>query len=153
MKRFFKILGVVLFGVILIIQFIPSKTPTISVSNPDDLLEDPTISKDVASLLKNSCYDCHSNVTSFPWYASLAPAKWIINHDINEGKENLNFSEWNRYKKDEKADLLDDISIALIDDEMPLKKYTFMHPNAKLSEKEIELLIEWAETELDNLYE
>ena len=142
MIRISKILGFVFIGVFIIIQFIPSKTPTISVSNPDDLLEDTTIKKDVSSLLKNSCYDCHSNETNFPWYASLAPVKWIVNHDINEGKEYLNFSEWNRYEKDEKADILNNISIVLIENEMPLKKYTFMHPNAKLSDKEKELLTE-----------
>ncbi|MDT8347418.1 MAG: heme-binding domain-containing protein, partial [Flavobacteriaceae bacterium] len=59
----------------------------------------------VAEVLKNTCYDCHSNHTKYPWYGSIAPLSFWLNHHIEEGKEHLNLSDWENWnieKKDHK---------------------------------------------------
>jgi hypothetical protein len=50
----------------------------------------------VKTLLKRACYDCHSNRTVWPWYAKVAPVSWLIQSDVDRGRQRLNFSEWDR---------------------------------------------------------
>ncbi|MGV6829323.1 MAG: heme-binding domain-containing protein [Flavobacteriales bacterium] len=147
-----KILIVVLILFILL-QFVPSKKPVIEYDNPNDLLKTQVVDQKIAKLLKNACYDCHSNESNIPWYGTIAPSKWLVYHDINEAREELNFSIWNTYKKSKKANLLDDISSEIEENEMPLKKYVWLHHKAKLSKQEKEALIQWAETSLEQLYD
>jgi hypothetical protein len=134
------------------IQFFPVNKPKVIVDNPNDLIATTTVPKNIALKLKTACYDCHSNQTKLPWYASIAPTKWFIYKHINEGREELNFSNWNTYNKEKKAEILDDISTVVYGDEMPLKKYTVIHPVAKLSKEDKEDIINWADKLLGSLY-
>ena len=90
-------------------------------------------SKEVADLLKTSCYDCHSNETKYPWYFNVAPVSWWLKNHINEGREELNFSLWTDYDAKKKDKKLEE-SIELINNgEMPMFSYTLAHQEAKLS--------------------
>ena len=131
------------------IQFLPVNKPKIIVTNPNDLIASTNIPKNVALQIKTSCYDCHSNETKLPWYSSIAPTNWFIYRHINKGREELNFSNWNALSKEEK---LDDISTVVSGDEMPLKKYSIVHPKSKLSKKEKEDIINWTYKLLGSLY-
>ena len=145
---------VTLFVVIFILlQIYPVNKPEISSNNPNDLLINVSIPKNISTKLKVACYDCHSNETTFPWYANIAPSKWLVFKHINEGREELNFSDWNSFNNDDKAEILDDISTVLMDDDMPLKNYTLLHSEAKLTEDEKESIINWADELLETLYE
>ena len=135
------------------IQLYPVEKPTIIVDNPNDLIATTTVPKNVASKLKAACYDCHSNESNFPWQATIAPSKWLVYKDITEAREELNFSNWNTYNKEDKAEILDDISTVLYDGEMPLKNYTALHSKAKLTEEDKEAIINWTGQLLDSLYE
>ncbi len=139
--------------VLVLIQFYPVDTPLTNFDNPNDLLQNNQVPKNVSSLLKSACYDCHSNETKFPWYASIAPSKWLVYSDINKGREELNFSEWNTINKEDKADLLDDLSTLVLEKDMPLKKYILLHSEAKLSLEDREEISNWAELLLEVLYE
>lgn len=139
--------------ILVLIQFYPYEKPMVNIDNPNDLLKNNKAPKSVANLLKSSCYDCHSYETTFPWYSNIAPVKWLVYNDINKGREELNFSEWNIINKDDKAEILDDISTVLLDEEMPLKKYILLHPEAKLSLEDRENIANWAELLLEDLYE
>ena len=88
------------------------------------------------ALAKTACFDCHSNETVWPAYASVAPVSWLVLHDVEEGRAKLNFSEWNRtYEEaDEAAEVVEN-------GEMPPAQYTLMHPEAKLSGSDREALI------------
>ncbi len=99
--------------------------------------------KSIASLLQNSCYDCHSNNTNYPWYAEVAPLSWMIAHHVDEGKEELNFSEWNTFSKKRKKKKIKEMIEELEEREMPLKSYIPMHPEAKLSDAQLNELISW----------
>jgi len=138
--------------VLVLIQFYPTDKPLTYDNNPNGLLQNNQVPINVSSILKSACYDCHSNETKYPWYASIAPLKWLIYSDINKGREELNFSEWDIINKEEKAEILDDISTVILEEEMPLKKYTFFHPEAKLNPVDRENIAEWSDELLDSLY-
>ena len=98
----------------------------------------------VKKILMTSCYDCHSNSTQYPWYNNIAPVSfWLADH-VKEGKEHLNFSEWESYsmkKKEHKLEeLIDEVSAI----EMPLNEYIWTHKEAKLSAEQINDVVEWA---------
>jgi hypothetical protein len=82
-------------------------------------------------LAKQSCYDCHSNITQWRWYSNIAPMSWLIQHDVDEGRGALNFSEWNRGQP-QLGELLEQVSGG----EMPPTQYTLVHPSANLSSGE-----------------
>lgn len=152
MNKKVKISGYILAVVLVLIQFYPTDKPLTYANNPNDLLQNNQVPDNISSILKSACYDCHSYETKYPWYASITPLKWLIYSDINKGREELNFSNWNTINKEEKADILDDISTVLLEEEMPLKKYTYFHSEAKLSLEDREEISNWAELILENLY-
>ncbi len=144
MKRFFKILFYTLLIALLLIQFYPKPTKNVSASiNSNDITLAHNVPPDVQNVLKTSCYDCHSNNTSYPWYAKIQPfALWLENH-IEEGKDELNFSEFGSYSIRRKFKKLEEISKQVKEDEMPLSSYTVIHRNAKLDENKKLLLANW----------
>lgn len=96
----------------------------------------------VASILKENCYDCHSNQTQYPWYSEIAPASlWLADH-IEEGKEHFNMSAWENYTVKKKEHKLEELIEMVEDDEMPLQSYTIIHGN--LSDDDKKLLLQWA---------
>ena len=99
----------------------------------------------VAALLRAACYDCHSHETVWPWYAQIAPASWLVVSDVNEGRQHLNFSEWPHADPARAAKKLDRINEVLDYREMPPTKYTMLHPNARLTEAQRQLLLDWSE--------
>jgi hypothetical protein len=99
----------------------------------------------VAADLRAACYDCHSHETTWPWYAHIAPVSWLIASDVNEGREHLDFSEWPAAAA-EAAKKLDRINEVLDYREMPPKKYTLIHANARLTEAQRKELMDWSET-------
>jgi hypothetical protein len=101
---------------------------------------------EVTKIIQTSCADCHSNSTKYPWYSEIAPASWYLAQHVKEGKENLNFSEWTNYNKDQQAHILKDIKEVLNDREMPLKSYLLIHKEAKLTENQYQILYDWANT-------
>jgi hypothetical protein len=135
------------------IQFVPNELPVVETNNPGDIIQSGLVSQDVTALLKKSCYDCHSNESVYPWYSHIAPSSWLVAKDIREAREELNFSEWDNYDMMKKLGLLDDISIAVSEGEMPLGIYLLMHPSAKIDDAQRELIIAWAEDAMDLLVE
>ncbi len=148
-----KILWFLLVAVLILMQLYPVSRPEVSPNNPDDLMKNVDVPVNISTLLKSTCYDCHSNETRYPWYSNVAPVKWLVYYDINNAREELNFSEWNSLNKMDKAEILDDISTEVLEEEMPLKIYPLMHSEAKLSKAERESISEWAEMLAEELFE
>lgn len=142
-----------LLGLVVLLQLYPVSRPEVSLENPNDLMKNVEVPKNIADILRSTCYDCHSNESNFPWYTNVAPVKWLIYDDIREAREELNFSEWNIMTKMDKAEILDDIYIEVSEEEMPLKIYSLMHPKAKLSKADREAISEWAEMLAEELFE
>ncbi len=139
MGTFLRVMAVFVL-VFVVFQFIPFSDK----SNPpvDKKLEIKVPTK-VANIFKKSCYDCHSNETKWPWWSSVAPASWSIIDDVVEGRKALNFSTWNNYSQKRKDKLKKGIYRTIMGP-MPLPQYVLLHPNAKLTDKEINILRDWA---------
>ncbi|MBC6368861.1 heme-binding domain-containing protein [Algoriphagus sp. AK58] len=131
------------------IQLIPNELPVVETNNPDDLIGSGVVEGEVAGILKSACYDCHSNETKYPWYSYVAPVSWLVAKDIREGREELNFSTWQQYDMMEKLEKLDDIAIEVGEGEMPMKIYTYIHSEAKLTDAQRQLIITWTEATMD----
>lgn len=105
----------------------------------------------IAVLLRVSCYDCHSNSTTYPWYAEVQPGGWYMAHHINEGKAELNFHEFSKYNKRRMEGKLKAIANQVKDDDMPLRSYTLLHRAARLTTLQRHGIIQWAQATADSL--
>ena len=101
----------------------------------------------VASNLARSCNDCHSNKTVWPWYTNFAPVSWFIVDHVNEGRSNLNLSEWARNDPHRQGKKLEQICDQIQDGAMPLSSYTPLHPGSKPSADDVKTLCDWTEAE------
>ncbi|MDQ2974978.1 MAG: heme-binding domain-containing protein [Acidobacteriota bacterium] len=102
------------------------------------------VSPPVSAIIDRSCSDCHSNKTRWPWYSNVAPVSWFVIGHVNEGRQNLNFSEWGRYTKRETDGLLKQICQEVKAEAMPLSSYTPLHPGSTLSDEDKKILCDWA---------
>lgn len=139
MRTWKIVLGAVLV-LLVVIQFIPSRHP----GNPPVQAE-VVVPDEVMGVIETSCYDCHSHETEWPWYASVAPMKWLVRHDVAEGREHLNFSAFADYEADEQVDKWDEVAEEVAEGNMPLWYYTPLHGEARLTDEEREILVGWAE--------
>ena len=136
----------ILLVVFVIIQFIPVELNQSEIVSKEDFIEVTKPSNEVSLMIHYSCYDCHSNNTFYPWYDKIAPVSWWINHHVEEGKDELNFSEWGSYSEKRKNHKLEEFVEMIEEKEMPLKSYLITHRDAKLSSEQIEILKKWIET-------
>jgi mono/diheme cytochrome c family protein len=128
------LLGVGL-ALFLILQLIPiGKDHT----NPPVLSEPDWDSPATRDLAQRACFDCHSNETVWPWYGNIAPVSWLLWNDVQEGRDNMNFSEWENGGSQDLQEIVEVIQ----EGEMPLPQYLLMHPEAHLSETDKQALID-----------
>lgn len=134
-------------GVILIaIQFVPTpkNDSTDAAQYANDISTRYALPDSVQIILQTSCYDCHSNHTQYPWYAHVQPIAWWLNDHIEEGKKEINFSEFAAYRIGRQYKKMEEVIEEMTEDEMPLGSYTLIHQNAKLNEVQRQTLIHWA---------
>jgi len=105
-------------------------------ANPPVQAEPAWDSSATRSLAVRACYDCHSNLTTWPWYSNIAPTSWLLQRDVDSGRSTLNFTEWNR-PQEAKGDIVE----AVRGGDMPPWYYTPMHARAKLSAAETDALV------------
>jgi hypothetical protein len=98
---------------------------------------------DVKAILARSCYDCHSNETAWPWYASVAPASWLVARDVHEGREHLNFSTWGSLSPAKRAEAYKHIREEVGEGEMPMAIYLPLHPEARLTDADKAAIDAW----------
>lgn len=98
---------------------------------------------EVKTILRRSCYDCHSHETRWPWYNRVAPASWLVARDVEEGRKHLNFSRWGVISSEARAEKLGEIREEIDEGEMPLWFYVPLHPEAKLSDADKSLIHDW----------
>ena len=101
------------------------------------------VPKNVRTVLRTSCYDCHSNNTNYPLYSYVQPIRFFMEKHIAAGKENLNFSEWGNYSSRKQRNKLDRIVKQIKSNEMPLASYTLIHKNAILTTTQKREVINW----------
>lgn len=116
-----------------------------------DISKMVNMSDSVKLVLKNACYDCHSNNTNYPWYSNIQPMGWLLAKHIKQGKAVLNFSDFGSYSKRKQLSKLTGIANSLKDNTMPLASYKWMHKNARFTKSEKELLINLIQQFKDSL--
>ena len=133
-----SILGLLALGLVGI-QFIP-----VVRSNPPITgeIEAPEV---VMTILHRACYDCHSNETVWPWYSYVAPVSWLVESDVKDGREHMNFSMWDEYTEKQRNVRQYKCGKLVGEGEMPLWFYVPLHNEAKLSQADIDLIVSWSE--------
>jgi hypothetical protein len=112
---------------------------------PSDITKLYSLPDSVNVILANSCYDCHSNNTRYPWYSYIQPARSFMERHIRNGKKELNFSEFGNYSRRRQESKLESIGKQVKSGEMPLPSYTLLHKKSKLTLKQKETIIRWIE--------
>jgi mono/diheme cytochrome c family protein len=82
-----------------------------------------------SELFARACGACHSNLTSWPWYSNVAPASWLVQHDVDEGRARFNVSRWRQQAQPEAGDAAEVVRSG----EMPPLQFRLMHKEARLS--------------------
>ena len=139
LKRTFQIL---LLAFIVIQFFRPTKNKAEGISD-NDISKVYPVPANVQSILKTSCYDCHSNNTVYPWYAEVQPVAWWLNDHIEHAKKDLNFSEFATYSIRRKYRKLEEVNDLVKKGEMPLDSYLWIHVDAKLSSEQKLSIANW----------
>jgi hypothetical protein len=107
----------------------------------------PLSNSEPAQILVRACGNCHSNHTDWPWYSHVAPVSWWIAKHVREGRERLDFSEWESYSTWQKRDKLESMCGLISTGRMPPRMYTAMHPEAKLTEENKKAVCAWVKEE------
>jgi len=96
----------------------------------------------IESILRRSCFDCHSNETRWPWYSEIAPMSWMISEHVDDGREHMNFSTWNEAKALKR---LNELCEEVEEGHMPMPSYLLLHRDARLDEESVKSLCGWSQ--------
>lgn len=140
----FKKIMIIVVLIMILIQFIPLEK-----TNPKvDKVIALNSNTEVMKILKRSCYDCHSYETKWSIYSDIAPLSFSVSSHVSKGRKTLNFSEWNKIDIDTKKERLKRAIKTVKNGMMPLSSYLMFHEEAKLSQDDKKILVEWFEKEL-----
>jgi hypothetical protein len=142
-----KLTVIIVVAVFILIQLFPL--------DRDNPAADPSseikLEGEVKMIVQTACYDCHSNNTRWPWYSYVAPASWLVTHDVHEARDELNFSLWNTYSQKRINRKFQEIVEEIEEEEMPMPIYIIMHSEADIDQEQRTVLINWAKSNLDSL--
>lgn len=146
-----KILLAVL-AILVIIQFIK---PERNLTNDETfgVATKYPMPEEVKSLLKSACFDCHSNLTEYPWYANVQPSAWWLASHVKGGKQHLNFSTFTQLPVAVQNHKFEEVIETVKEGEMPISSYTWfgLHPNADLTDEQRATITGWAQANMDSL--
>ncbi|MBK7291099.1 MAG: heme-binding domain-containing protein [Chitinophagaceae bacterium] len=145
-----KILLVLLLALI-VIQFIHPKKNKAEGPQPNFIGNSFAIPDDVKTILAKACNDCHSNNSTYPWYAKIQPVHWWLDGHIKDGKKHLNFDEYTHKSLRTQFHKMEETVDMVKKGEMPLNSYTWTHKDAKLTDEEKNKIIGWANTVMDTM--
>lgn len=146
-----KWLVIVLLFVFVLIQFWRPTRSNPPVDQSLALQAHQQVSTQIAGILDRSCQDCHANTTRWPWYTNVAPVSWFIADHVNEGRKQLNLSEWGKLPPNRRQKKLQEICEQVEEGFMPLNTYTPLHPGSKLSSEDVKLLCDWTNAERNRI--
>lgn len=136
-----KLIGWVALGALIIIQFfrIDKTNPEYDVNNDFITIHQPP--EDVKLMLKEACYDCHSNESKYPWYTNVAPVSFWIKGHIDEGRKHLNYSKWGTFSDKRKNHKIEEMIDKVKEGEMPISSYKIAHSKARLSDEQRQRMV------------
>ena len=133
MSRILTRVGAALLAVLIVIQFIPKPR-----TNPPITREVRWDVPATRALARRACFDCHTNATVWPWYSHVAPASFLVINHVDDGRQRLNFSEWDKPQRATLADVEKNVTSG----EMPIWNYVILHPESKLTPAETAQLVD-----------
>ncbi|WP_041496583.1 heme-binding domain-containing protein [Nonlabens marinus] len=139
--KFLKFIAWLALGVLVVIQFFPVTLNESNTLPQSDFMVVNQVPATIKNRLQVSCYDCHSNNTEYPWYSRIQPTAWYLENHIQEGKDELNFNEWDTYSSRRKNSKLRSIINQIESGEMPLDSYTLIHGGARLDSTAVKEII------------
>lgn len=152
MKKIIKKIVIVGFIVFLLMQLYQ---PARNLNFEQDLTANFTrvynVPKNVETILRTSCYDCHSDNTNYPWYSYIQPARFFMENHIKDGKKDLNFNGFGNYSKRKQGSKLEAIIKQIESGEMPLASYTLLHKKAIVTPTQKKEVIDWINKTKDSL--
>jgi len=150
-QRVLKWAAVALAAVVALMQFIRPALTNPPVDQTRTIQARMQVSGEVSAILDRSCNDCHSYQTRWPWYSHVAPISWFVVGHVNDGRDDLNFSEWAKYSQSEQQHFLKKMCGEVTAGEMPLNSYLWLHRDAKLSSEDVKTLCDWASAESERM--
>ena len=147
LKRIIIAILIILVG----LQFIPTRTNQSNEKLSSAFEKAYHVTEDAKLILINSCYNCHSNNTNYPWYSRVQPIGLYLENHINKGKEQLNFSEFGTYSIRNQKSKLTSMVYQIENGSMPLASYTFIHRDAQLNQKDKNVLTDYLHNLKDSL--
>ena len=130
-------------GTLVIMQFFAPKSNSAGYQSVEFFEEQTKPTQEIATILRDNCYDCHSNQTNYPWYSEITPLNYWLEEHIEDGKKHFNVSAWEKYSARKKDHKLEELVEFVESGEMPLDSYTWVHGD--LSQKDAKSLIQWVE--------
>jgi hypothetical protein len=122
-----------------------------NVVSPAPLFADASAPSPVMEIVSRSCQNCHSEKTEWPVYSYVAPVSWMVEKDVRDGRSHMNLSRWNDYGSGEREEFLSRIGSLVRNHGMPLPQYLLLHPEARLSDSDVNLLYQWTRSERKRL--
>lgn len=147
LRKALRLLAVALAVLLLGLQFIRPERGTPARASAQAIEQHLSVPPEVNQVLTRACKDCHSNETKWPWYSHVAPVSWFVADHVNEGRDELNFSDWGDYTPHESGEILEMVCREVRQGTMPLKSYTILHPEARLTDADIKTLCDWSDAE------
>lgn len=134
-----------LIALLIVSQFFGPEKNEGSLTSIDDFYAETLPPDNVKHILEVACFDCHSNVTNYPWYSNITPVNyWLADH-VNDGKKHFNVSNWVGNSVKRKDHKFQELIEMVESKEMPLQSYTIAHAEAKLTDTQIKAVVDWAE--------
>jgi len=130
----------ILLTILLVAQFFRPDRSTPATDPATDMLVMTEAPDDIRTLVQGACYDCHSDQSTYPWYSYVTPVNFWLQDHINEGREKMNFSRWNKPAAREHAHECGEV---IQEGEMPLDSYTWVHGDARLDASQRNTLASW----------
>jgi hypothetical protein len=147
MVRILKLVGLGIIVLLIVLQFFKPEANNTLLDPEQDMLSVLSPQDSLAKLIRESCYDCHSNQTNYPWYSRISPVSLYLNRHIVKGKEEMNFSVYGALDKADKIGFFADFCEVMDAGTMPLQSYMLLHKDARLTQEEREALCNWSERE------
>jgi len=148
--KYFMLLGAAVFA---LLQIVPSPYRLTFPGHDasQSVSADPDVPAQVLKVLNRACMDCHSNQTRLPWYGRVAPASWLLAKDVSEARQAVNLSTWSSVSPALRLAIASAACADVKNARMPKPQYILMHPEARLSEADVDTLCQWQKAALSAL--
>ncbi|PQB08330.1 cytochrome C [Polaribacter filamentus] len=144
--KILKKIAIVLLVALVIAQFFGPEKNEGDITSVATFLAETNPPENVRKILSESCFDCHSSSTKYPWYNNITPVNYWLNDHVKDGKKHLNFSDWSTYSLKKKEHKMDELYEEVEKGEMPLNSYTWTHSEANLTQEQIAEMVSWGKS-------